>query len=303
MAVGTRQDVVRASVVTFAVPVVLVVVIMAVTFVAARSAEGWGGLGYVIFGLMVAAGVGLVAVVVTATVAFRRALPVGQRLRPALAAVVGVVALVASAVPFGPVALQGTAALLLLPLPVLLPLAVTGHMRWRWLAALLAAAVAVTLVTRAVDGMQRDDGLRADLAVLGDRLPLTGGASLDSPLPGWELLSTDVPTPGTGAPLRVQWRYGAGTPDEDNYVLEVDQDATGCTAEGTEVPCTVLGSGAHGDVTRYTGAVTYVFVRVGDLEWQVQGLDDAQATTVLESLEAVDADAFWAAVEGTPGLR
>lgn len=289
----------RASVLTLVVPCAVFLAICVPTSVLAQRAEGWSGLGVALVGLAAAVGLGVIALVVTAAVAFGRALPRGQRARPALAAVVGPLAAVV--VTAGPLAWGGPGTkLCLASLTVLLPLAVTGHVRWRWAVVVAVAAVVLGFVHTGTQGWSRDQDRRAELERFEGALPLTDGRSLDSPLPGgWEYLDTDVSYPGSDLPLGMQWRRGAGTPDEDNYSVTVSTDATDCAPLATEPTCTVVGRGVHGEITRhYSG---YVFVRVGDVEWRVVSyrLDDADATAVLDSLEPVDVDTFLRATEGT----
>ena len=289
----------RASVLTLVVPTAAFLVIAVPASALAMRAEGWSGLGVIMVGLVAAIALGVVALVVTAGVAFGRALPRGQRWRPALAAVVGPLA--ALVVTTGPLAWGGLGTkLCLVSLAVLMPLAVTGHARWRWAAITAVLAVVLGFVDGGAKEWGRDQDRRAELARFEGALPLTDGRSLDSPLPGgWVHLTTDVPYPGMGLPLRIQWRSGAGTPDEDNYDVKVDTERTDCTPFPDEPTCTVIGQGVHGEITRhYSG---YVFVRVGEVEWRVEsyGLDDADAIAVLDSLEPVDVDTFLRVAEGT----
>ena len=289
----------RASVLTLVVPTAVFLTIAVPTSVLAQRAEGWSGLGIVVVGLGAAIALGVVALVVTAAVAFGRALPRGQRWRPALAAVVGPLA--ALVMTTGPLAWGGPGTKLCLAgLTVLLPLAVTGHARWRWAVVVAVAAVALGFVDGGATQWGRDQDRRAELERFEGALPLTDGRSLDSPLPGgWVYLDTDVPYPGSDLPLGMQWRRGANTPDEDNYSITVATEPTDCTPFGDDPACTVVGQGVHGEITRhYSG---YVFVRVGEVEWRVEsyGLDDADATAVLDSLEPVDVATFLRVAEST----
>lgn len=289
----------RAAVVTMAVPALVVAVTLALTFAVASRAEGWSGLGYAVVGLGVAALLGAVAVAVTARAAFARALPAGQRLRPALAAVAGVAAVVLGSVLSDRAGGGRSVTLVLLALPVVLPLVVTGHLRARWVAALLVGAVAVGAVAAAVDARQAAQAERAGVAVFGDDLPLAGGSDFRSPLPGYRHLSTRVPRaawdPEHELPLEVQWRRGRYPEPEDNYVVSVALRPSECTTLGGTPTCVEVGRGDHGAVQRFDNGVTYLFVQVGEVEWRVDGLDDADALTVLDSLEAVDAETFWRA--------
>lgn len=291
----------RASVLTLVVPTVVAVAVAIPVSSLAQRAEGWNGLGVLLLGMAVAGVLGVVALVVTASVAFGWALPRGQRGRAVLAAVVGPIAALAMTV--GPLAWGGPATkLCLLSLTVLLPLVVTGHLRRRWAAAVVVAAVVLGIVHTGTQRWSHDQDRRAELERFEGALPLTDGRSLDSPLPGgWVYLTTSVHSRGSGLPVGMQWRRDAGTPDEDNYSVKVDTARTDCTPLGTEPTCTVVGRGAHGDVTRSERG--YVFVRVGEVEWRVESfrLDDADATTVLDRLEPVDVDAFLRAAEGTIG--
>ncbi|MGW6128509.1 hypothetical protein ACWFNE_00650 [Cellulomonas sp. NPDC055163] len=299
MAQGTRRDVLRAAVMTVAVPAAVVAVTLGITFAVANRAEGWSGLGYAVVGLGVAAVLGTVAVVLTARVAFARALPAGQRLRPALAAVAGVAALVVGTVLSDRTGAGRLVALVLLALPIVLPLVAAGHLRARWVAALLTAAVAVGVAGAALEGRQAEATTRAALAAFGDDLPLAGGTDFESPLPGYRHLSTRVPRaewdPEHDLPLDIQWRRGRYPEPEDNYVVSVSRQPTDCAPQGGTPTCVEVGTGDHGRVLRHDNAVTYLFVQVGEVEWRVDGLDDADALAVLDSLEAVDAETFWRA--------
>lgn len=291
----------RAAVLTVAVPAAVVAVTLALTFVVANRAEGWSGLGYAVVGLGVAAVLGAVAVAVTARAAFARALPAGQRLRPALAAVAGVAAVVLGAALSDRTGGGRYVALVLLGLPIVLPLVVAGHLRARWVAALLVGAVTVGAAGAALEARQAGLVDRADLAVFGDDLPLTEGRDLRSPLPGYRHLSTRVPhaewDPEHELPLDIQWRRGRHPEREDNYVVSVSLRPTDCTPIGATPTCVEVGRGDHGRVLRHDNAVTYLFVQVGDVEWRVDGLEDAEALAVLDSLEAVDAETFRGADE------
>ena len=288
MPVVTRRGVLHAPL-TLDVPAVVLLAMAVPASLVAQRAEGWSGLGLIMLGLAAAIALGVVALLVTAAVAFGRALPRGQRWRPALAAVVGPLAAlivttpsrvgraVAQAVPGQPdraAAARGDGPR---------ALEVGRDRRRRGGGARVRRRRGQAVGTR--------PGPSVELARFEGALPLTDGRSLDSPLPGgWVHLVTDVPYPGMDLPLRMQWRRGAGTPDEGNYSVEVDTDRTDCTPFADEPACTVVGQGVHGEVTRhYSG---YVFVRVGDVEWRVEsdGLDDADATVVLDSLEPVDVD-------------
>ena len=289
----------RASVLTLVVPTAAFVAIAVPTSMLAQRAEGWSGLGVVLVGLAAAAALGVIALVVTAAVAFGRALPRGQRWRPALAAVVGPLAAVI--VTAGPLAWGGPGTkLCLVSLTVLLPLAVTGHARWRWAAVVAVAAVVLGFVDGGAKQWGRDQDRRAELERFEGALPLTDGRSLDSPLPGgWVYLDTDVPYPGSDLPLGMQWRSGAGTPDEDNYVRQGRHGTDRLHPLGHRADVHGGGQGVHGAITsHYSG---YVFVRVGEVEWRVEsyGLDDADATAVLDSLEPVDVDTFLRVAEST----
>ncbi|MDC7121207.1 hypothetical protein OMK64_06630 [Cellulomonas fimi] len=305
MAVGNRRDVVVASLVTLVVPAGVAVAGMAVVaLMASRPSVGWEGLGLVLLGMGVVALLAVTALVVTASIAFRR-LPPGERWRPALAAVLGalVVAVALTRAPGGPIA-----QLCLLSLPVLLPLAVTGHARWRWVAVVVGAVVLLGLGDTALQGRRDSAERRTELQRFGDALPLTDGRSLDSPIPGgWTYLTTRWPYPGSDwdSDLDMQWRRGAGTSDESNYVVAVSTDRTDCAPLGSEPTCTVIGRGVHGDVTVHDNATRYVFVRVDDVEWRVEttGFTEAEAVDVLERLEAVDADDFVRVAERAETLR
>ncbi|NUU19090.1 hypothetical protein HP550_17720 [Cellulomonas humilata] len=301
MAVGTRRDVLRASVLTLVVPVAVVVAVMIPVSLVSQAAEGWDGLGTALVGMAVAAVLGVVALVVTASVAFGRVLPRGQRWRPALAAVAGV--LTPTIVSVGPLAWGGTGTkLCLLSLTVLLPLAVTGHVRRRWVAVAVVAAVVLGFVEAGAQRWGQDRERRAELARFAGALPLTDGRSLDSPLPGgWAYLSTSLPYPGYDQPLRMQWRRDTGTAGDGNYVVATTTERTDCAPLRTEPTCTVIGRGPHGDITRSESG--YVFVRVDEVEWRVESydLEDADAVVVLDRLEPVDADAFLRAAQGTTG--
>ncbi|MFC4613135.1 hypothetical protein ACFO3K_00255 [Cellulomonas algicola] len=292
MAVGNRRDVVVAALITLVVPGgVAVVGLAVVALLANRPSVGWEGLGLVLVGLGVTAVVGVMALVVTASVAFRR-LPPGERWRPAVAAVLAalVVAVALTRAPGGPVA-----QLCLLSLPVLLPLVVTGHARWRWVAIVVGAVVLLGLGDTALQRWQRGDERRDELQRFDGALPLTDGSSVDSPLPGgWSYLTTRWPYPGSDLDLTMQWRRGAGTADEANYVVDVSTDRTDCAPLGSEPTCTVIGHGEHGTVTLRDNATRYVFVRVGDVEWRVDTtyVDEQDAVAVLDRLEPVEVQDF-----------
>lgn len=300
----------RASLVTVAVPMVVIVAGVAFTAAAASSVEGWTGLGYALTGMAVTALVALVALLVTARVAFARTLPAGHRLVPAAALVVGVIGVVLVPWLVGARGLLGgsqLAGVLLLPLPVLLPLAVTGHLRWRWVAGAAGAVVVVLALGGALEARRAAESDRADVAVFGDALPLAGGRSFDSPLPGYRHLITDVPHAewsfGVASPMRIQWRSGRYPDTEENYVVSVSLTPTNCHPVGDTPTCVELGQGTRGPVVRADNGTRYVFVRVGGVEWRVEGLSDDDARTVLDSLEPVDADTFWRADQDSGELN
>ena len=117
-----------ASVTTLAVPVAVAAVTMGVAFLLARDAEPWADLGLIVYGMGAALVLGVVALLVTARLAFARALPPGQRLRPAAAAVLGLAVSLVLLSLLADAAGAWVAVVLLLTLPVVLPLAVTGHL-------------------------------------------------------------------------------------------------------------------------------------------------------------------------------
>jgi hypothetical protein len=299
--------VLRAAVVTLAVPAGVSAVTIALTYVAASRAEGWSGLGYAILGMGAAAVLGAVALVVTARVAFAQALPAGQRLRPALAAVLGVVALALVGVVANQAGVGSYVSLLLLAMPVVLPLAAAGHLRARWVAALVGAVVVAAALGGVLENRYAALSTRADIAAFGDDLPLADGRTFRSPLPGYRHLSTRVPSAAWSSeyrlPLDIQWRRGRYPEHEDNYVVSVSLRSTDCTPLGDTPRCVEVGQGAHGRIVRHDGAVTYVFVEVGQVEWRVDGLGDAEAISVLDSLEPVDAETFWRADERSGELN